>query len=358
MSGTKTHRLRRGVRLALCLLALPAVDVRAAPPAAEQSTQPVTESRIRYTVERGDTLSEIARVCGVTVSDLRRWNNLEGDFIRDGQELTVHTSRRRCRPNRRSSRRQGRGRVRYTYVVQRGDTLSEIARRHGLTTANVIRWNRRIDPDRIRAGQEIRIYLDDRPGRSSSVGSPDRGRLSISRPLRAGPGYRVRTPSRAFGTSETVNLVQTTLARFHQRFPNAPTLVIGDLSYESGGRMRPHASHQSGRDADIAYYTLGRDADDGFIVATAQNLDVQRTWYLFKSFIDTGAARYIFVDHALQDVLYEYARRRGASAQELDAWFQYPRREAQRGIIRPARGHDDHFHIRFRCPSRDRRCRD
>ena len=168
----------------------------------------------------------------------------------------------------------------------------------------------------------------------------------------------MRSPSRAYGTNETVALIRETLSRVHQRFPRAPQVVIGDLSYESGGRIRPHVSHQSGRDADMAYYTLGRESGDGFILATPENLDVRRTWYLLKSFIDTGMVRYIFVDYELQAVLYDYVRRRGASMAELDAWFQFPRRDASRGIIRHSRGHDDHFHIRFRCPSGDRRCRD
>jgi hypothetical protein len=122
--------------------------------------------------------------------------------------------------------------------------------------------------------------------------------------------------------------------------------------------MRPHASHQSGRDADIAYYTAGREDTDGFVVATPENLDVRRTWYLIKSFLDSGQVRYIFMEYELQGVLYEYARRRGASAEELDRWFEYPRQHTTRGIIRHARGHDDHFHVRFTCPSGDRRCRE
>ena len=35
---------------------------------------------------------------------------------------------------------------------------------------------RGINPELIRVGQEIRIYLDDRPGHSASVGRPNRGR--------------------------------------------------------------------------------------------------------------------------------------------------------------------------------------
>jgi LysM repeat protein len=325
--------------------------------------------QVRYTVEQGDTLGHIAREYGVSVDDLRRWNGLEGDLIRIGQELTIRTSSGTSRTTRTArATTTGRGggggtggggsSHLFTYVVERGDTVSEIARRHGVSVQDMVRWNRRLDPDRIRIGQELRIYLDDAPGSSASVGMPNRGRLSISQPLGNGPGFWVRSPSRAYGTNETIDVMAQTFARVRQRYPEAPEVVVGDLSYERGGRMRPHASHQSGRDADIAYYTQGRTDRDGFVVATPENLDVRLTWYLVKSFIDSGQVRYIFIDYNLQAELYEYARRRGASAEELDAWFEYPRRGGTRGIIRHARGHDDHFHIRFRCSSADRRCRD
>jgi LysM repeat protein len=40
-----------------------------------------------YTVRSGDTLSRIALRCGVTVANLRRWNNLRSDIIWVGQRL-------------------------------------------------------------------------------------------------------------------------------------------------------------------------------------------------------------------------------------------------------------------------------
>lgn len=42
-----------------------------------------------HTVQRGDTLSHIARAYGVTVGDLKRANNLRSDLIRIGQTLVI-----------------------------------------------------------------------------------------------------------------------------------------------------------------------------------------------------------------------------------------------------------------------------
>lgn len=42
-----------------------------------------------YTVQKGDTLSHIARRYGVTVADLRNANGIRGDLIRVGQTLSI-----------------------------------------------------------------------------------------------------------------------------------------------------------------------------------------------------------------------------------------------------------------------------
>jgi LysM repeat protein len=41
------------------------------------------------TVVRGDTLGRIAQKAGVTLDDLRAWNDIDGDLIKVGQELAV-----------------------------------------------------------------------------------------------------------------------------------------------------------------------------------------------------------------------------------------------------------------------------
>jgi LysM repeat protein len=44
---------------------------------------------IRYTVSRGDTLSEIAVRYGVSEAQLKRRNRLSDDTIRIGQKITI-----------------------------------------------------------------------------------------------------------------------------------------------------------------------------------------------------------------------------------------------------------------------------
>jgi LysM repeat protein len=42
-------------------------------------------------------------------------------------------------------------------VVQPNETVKGIAHRYGVTVANLMRWNSLPDPDRIRAGDRLRV---------------------------------------------------------------------------------------------------------------------------------------------------------------------------------------------------------
>ena len=81
-------------------------------------------------------------------------------------------------------------------------------------------------------------------------------------------------------------------------------------------------------------------------------------WTLLEHWLRRGVAQVIFLDYGLQEVLYNYARRHGATRAELSTWFQYPRgRNASVGVIRHFPNHFDHVHVRFVCPEGDDLCR-
>ena len=96
-----------------------------------------------YTVRRGDTLSEIAARFGTTVNELVRLNNIaDRDRIYPGQVLVIPAGG--CVDN---------------YIVQRGDTLSGIAERFGITVARLASLNNIRNPDRIYVGQVLSLGI-------------------------------------------------------------------------------------------------------------------------------------------------------------------------------------------------------
>ncbi|HVV88506.1 MAG TPA: penicillin-insensitive murein endopeptidase, partial [Kofleriaceae bacterium] len=191
-----------------------------------------------------------------------------------------------------------------------------------------------------------------------SIGKPWRGRLRGGVRLPPGKGYFIRRPLRSWGTPETVAAVTDVLRSFRATHPELHTLAIGDLSQHGGGRITEHRSHQSGRDVDIGlcYTKVPAGYPEHFAVATADNLDRAATWDLLTSFAkradDPDGVEVIFLDFHLQGLLYEWAKAKGVDERYLDRLFQYPE-PGGTGLVRHVAHHDDHMHVRFRCPAGD-----
>lgn len=298
---------------------------------------------LRYTVRPGDTLSDIAVRFEVEVEDLVRWNgNLNPDRIRDGQVLRILNGQRRVE-----------------HEVEAGDALARLATRYEVEVAEILNWNPGLRPDRIRVGHTLIVYTHVPESRSQSVGTPQRGHLEDGEQLPQTPAIYVRTPARAWGTSEAVQWIVDAYEAVREADDSTPRVEVHDLSRERGGPLHGHRSHRSGRDADIAYYQ--RDCRRGlcsFRRIDVGHLDAARQWQLFERWLREDRVEAIFVDHALQRALYEEARRSGATPGELSRWFQYPRPPDDRyGVIRHHPRHDDHFHVRFICHETDPECR-
>lgn len=181
-----------------------------------------------------------------------------------------------------------------------------------------------------------------------SIGQPNRGWLAYAEALPAGEHFTVRDKY-CFGTREAVAAIEKAAAAVHEKFPDTPRLHVGDISSKKGGRLKRHLSHQSGRDADIAYYLKSGHDEDNLKRATPRTLDVPRTWVFIQGLLEHANVEYIFSDRRLMPRLEKYARASsGLSAERLDEIFGSKKKA---GIIRHLRGHADHIHVRFDAPS-------
>lgn len=77
----------------LASMPVPTVPAVTPTPAPQQSLTPVTETTPEeyevYIVEKGATLSVIARVYGVSVSEIKRANKLKSDLLKINQKLLI-----------------------------------------------------------------------------------------------------------------------------------------------------------------------------------------------------------------------------------------------------------------------------
>jgi len=114
-----------------------------------------------HTVRKGETLGGIAKRYRMSTAQLKSMNHLSGNTIRVGQKLRVSGGASRSTPQVASrdhakgggTSTVGSGTV--TYKVRRGDTLSSIAKRHGVTVASIQQINNLSGG--LRSGTTIRI---------------------------------------------------------------------------------------------------------------------------------------------------------------------------------------------------------
>ena len=111
----------------------------------------VSGSVATYTVQSGDTLSEIAARYGTTVNRLVSLNGISNlDLIYPGEVLRIR------------GRMIGSSSSSLTiYKVQSGDTLSEIAARYGTTVNELVNLNEINNPNLIYTGEVLRLSLLD-----------------------------------------------------------------------------------------------------------------------------------------------------------------------------------------------------
>ncbi|MEK5133698.1 N-acetylmuramoyl-L-alanine amidase [Bacillus sp. FSL W8-0645] len=74
-----------------------------------------------------------------------------------------------------------------TYVVKSGDTLTSIAKAHGVTVQDLQKWNDISDPNKIQIGQVLKIYRND----AKSLYELPGGVLKVTSPLTKGEHVRL-----------------------------------------------------------------------------------------------------------------------------------------------------------------------
>lgn len=115
------------------------------------------KKKISYKVRSGDNLSNIAAKFGVTESQLKSWNSekIKGSTVYSGTYLTIYQEN----VSKGSSAPTSKGvkKVPKYYTVKRGDTISEIANRFGVSTKSIKQKNKNLTDQNLKAGQKIRI---------------------------------------------------------------------------------------------------------------------------------------------------------------------------------------------------------
>jgi Penicillin-insensitive murein endopeptidase len=133
---------------------------------------------------------------------------------------------------------------------------------------------------------------------------------------------RPNLPGRLYGHERTIRTIIEVLAAYRKAHPEAPLVVVGDISFRHGGVMDHHVSHQNGLDVDVYY-----PRRDGWLQAPTYTPQIDRglSQSLLDGFVAAGASK-IFVGYSTD--------LHGPS----DVVIPYP-------------NHENHMHVRFRNPA-------
>lgn len=196
---------------------------------------------------------------------------------------------------------------------------------------------------------------------SLSVGHPNDGwqKRAIRLKRRSYLHIKKGSASSSWGHPALVKMLLRS-SRDVSRTVKGSVMLVGDVSRKSGGPLAGHHSHQSGRDADVAFYAKNKkgktvrlsrfvafDGDGNAKDNSGLVFDDWRNWLLVQSWITDHRAglSHIFVSRPLKARLLAFARKR-ASKEHVQA--------ALRLLKEPknADAHDDHFHVRIACPKK------
>ena len=146
------------------------------PIAQKSAPAPVSKTNVHH-VQGGDTLTKIAALHNVTVSDLEETNGIKaGGVLRPGQVLTIPNAKSAPKPatpavvqdSRKaaflSTKTETTPTVAATaniptraYTVVKGDTPTSIAKKFNMTSTELLKLNKMDDPKKMQAGQTLKV---------------------------------------------------------------------------------------------------------------------------------------------------------------------------------------------------------
>ena len=107
----------------------------------------IDEERIVYRVLKGDYLGRIAKSFGVRIFELKKWNNLTETHLDIGDKLVIYVKEKNIVKKSNISQNE--------YIVQPGDTLWEIAKKHNGISIWKIKALNNLESDKIMPGTKI-----------------------------------------------------------------------------------------------------------------------------------------------------------------------------------------------------------
>lgn len=134
-------------------------------PSPKRPSTDLSDERV-HIVQRGETLSEIAKIHGANTNELVTLNKLkDSGMIQIGQKLRLPAESHSTK----APETKGAPVVRGTHKVKQGETFYSIAKKYGLSVDHLNAANPSVEPRTLRVGQELELVARQAETQSSVV---------------------------------------------------------------------------------------------------------------------------------------------------------------------------------------------
>ena len=245
---------------------------------ATTSTQSTSGSKKTYTVKAGDTASAVASRNGISLAQLKSYNNIANiNLIYVGQVLVVGEGSTTSQPSQAASKpatsNNSTASNTGTYRVVSGDTMSAIAARHGMSLSALLSMNNMQASQIIYVGQTIKVS----GGQSSNTVTPtptqNNSSQNTNKPTVTG-SYTVKSGDTLYhiasqtGTPINTLLSVNGLSLTSIIYPGQVLKLSGSSNASSNNNNNSSSSNNSG---EIKYIAAADTNHDGFMTMAEYN---------------------------------------------------------------------------------------
>lgn len=123
-------------------------------PAVNNIATSSTPKKVEYhTIRKGETLHSIANQYDLSVNQIKSWNNISGENIKAGDKLALNADA----ISKGSSNNAKESSSPIYYNLKKGETLSIVANKFGLTVDQIKKLNPNVNERNLQIGQKIRV---------------------------------------------------------------------------------------------------------------------------------------------------------------------------------------------------------
>jgi membrane-bound lytic murein transglycosylase D len=150
------------------------IPIRVAKTSGSPDKETKAGATINHKVQKGDTLNSLSQKYDISLKDIRKTNNLKSDTLKIGQTIRIEkaeTDESQGRERKKTEIREKNDKLKIKgkstagkdqarpkkYTVQKGDSLNQIAREHGMTLDQLLNLNHMAKTDLISPGQVLLI---------------------------------------------------------------------------------------------------------------------------------------------------------------------------------------------------------